>query len=140
MVSRVEQLALVLLAAGVADHARAAAGQGDGPVAGLLEPAERAELQQVAHVEAVRRRVEPGVDREPGLVEALRELRVGHLVDQAAEGEVLRERGHASTLPYAGRLIGRMGVRRRSSRGERVAAGDRMDNGSLPADVGLVAA
>ena len=32
------------------------------------------------------------------------------LVDEAAEGEILRERGHASTLPYAGRLIGRMGV------------------------------
>ena len=89
----------------------AAAGQRDGPVAGLLEPPQRAELQQVAHVEAVGRRVEAGVDREPRLVEALREIRVGHLVDQAAEGEVLRERGHASTLPYAGRLIGRMGIR-----------------------------
>ena len=104
----IEQLALVLLAAGVADHAGAASGEGDGPVAGLLEAPERAELHEVAHVEAVRRRVEPGVDREPGLVEALREVRVGHLVDQAAEDEVLRERGHASTLPYAGRLIGRM--------------------------------
>jgi hypothetical protein len=29
-------------------------------------------------------------------------------VDQAAEGEVLRESRHAATLPYAGRLIGRM--------------------------------
>ena len=104
----VEQLALVLLAARVADHAGAAAGEGDRPVAGLLEPAQRAQLEEVAHVEAVRRRVEAGVDREAGLVEPLRELGVGHLVDQAAEGEVLRERGHASTLPYAGRLIGRM--------------------------------
>ena len=81
-------------------------------MARLLEAAQRAELQEVAHVEAVGGRVEAGVDREPGLVEALREIRVGHLVDQAAEGEVLRERGHASTLPYAGRLIGRMGVHR----------------------------
>ena len=119
----VEQLALVLLAARVADHARAASGEGDGPVARLLEPAQRAELHEVAHVEAVGRRVEAGVDREPGLVEALREVRVGHLVDQAAEGEVLRERGHASTLPYAGRLIGRMGVLTESigvGRGDRV--------------------
>jgi hypothetical protein len=29
-------------------------------------------------------------------------------VDQAAEGEILRERGHAPTLPYDGRLIGRV--------------------------------
>src|SRR6202034_3882346 len=104
----VEQLALVLLAAGVADHARAAPGEGDGPVAGLLEPPERAQLHEVAHMEAVGRRVEAGVHREPSSVEALREIRIGHLVDQAAEDEVLRERGHASTLPYAGRLIGRM--------------------------------
>ena len=109
----VEQLALVLLAAGIADHARAAAGEGDRAVARVLEPPQGAELHQVADVEAVRRRVEPGVDGEPGLVEALGKIRVGHLVDQAAEGEVLRERGHASTLPYAGRLIGHAGVRRR---------------------------
>ena len=49
----VEQLALVLLAARVADHARAPSGKRDGPVSGVLEPAQRAELQQVAHVEAV---------------------------------------------------------------------------------------
>ena len=90
-----EQLALVLLAAGVADHAGAAAGQRDGPVPGLLEAAERAELEQAAHVEAVGARVEAGVDGEARLVEPLGQLGVGDLVDQAAEGEVLRERGHA---------------------------------------------
>ena len=108
----VEQLPLVLLAARVADHAGAAAGEGDGPVARFLESPQRAQLHEVAHVEAVGRRVEAGVDRQPRLVEALREVHVGHLVDEAAEGEVLRKRGHASTLPYAGRLIGRMGVSR----------------------------
>ena len=107
----VEQLALVLLAARVADHAGAATGEGDGPVAGLLKAPEGAQLHEVAHVEAVRRGVEAGVDRQSGLVEALREVHVGHLVDEAAEGEVLRKRGHASTLPYAGRLIGRMVLR-----------------------------
>ncbi len=90
-----EQLALVLLAPGVADHAGPAAGQRDGPVPGLLEAPQRAELQQAAHVQAVRARVEAGVDREARLVEPLGQLGVGHLVDQAAEGEVLRERGHA---------------------------------------------
>ena len=123
----VEQLALVLLAAGVADHAGAAAGEGDRPVTRLLEPPERAQLQEVAHVEAVRRRVEPGVDGEAGVVEPLRQLGVGHLVDQAAEGEVLRQRGHDPTLPYAGRLIGRMviGVSTRAGAadGGRVASG-----------------
>ena len=104
----VEELPLVLLPAGVADHARAAAGEGDRPVARLLEPAQRAELEEIAHVEAVRRRVEAGVDREPGLVEPLRELGIGRLVDEAAEREVLGKRRHAATLPYAGRLIGRM--------------------------------
>ena len=62
----------------------------------LLKPAEGAQLHEVAHVEAVRRRVEAGVDRQAGLVEALGEVRVRHLVDQAAEDEVLRKRGHAS--------------------------------------------
>ena len=104
----IEKLALVLLAARITDHARTAAGEGDGPVARLLEPPERAELEEVTHVQAVCRRVEAGVDREPGLVEPLRKPGVGHLVDQAAKGEVLRQRRHAATLPYAGRLIGRM--------------------------------
>ena len=112
--SRVEELALVLLAARVADHAGAAPGERDGPVPGLLEPPQRAELEQVAHVEAVRRRVEAGVDRQPRLVQTLGQFGVGHLVDQAAEGEVLRERGHALMLPYAGRLVGRMECARAS--------------------------
>ena len=62
----------------------------------LLEPAQVAELEQVAHVEAVGRRVEAGVEGEARLVETFRQVGVGHLVDQAAEGEVLRKRGHAS--------------------------------------------
>ena len=46
-----EELTLILFAAWVADHARAAAGQGDGAVATCLEPAQRAELEEVANVE-----------------------------------------------------------------------------------------
>ena len=92
---QVEQLALVLLAPRVADHARAASRERDRRVAGVLEPPQGAQLQQVAHVEAVGARVEAGVDGQPRLVETRRQLGIGHLVDQAAEGEVLRERGHA---------------------------------------------
>ena len=40
-------------------------------MAGVLEPAQRAQLHEAAHVEAVGGRVEAGVDREPGLVERL---------------------------------------------------------------------
>ena len=90
-----EELALVLLAARVADHAGAAPGERDGPVSRLLETAQRAELQQAAHVQAVGAGVEARVDRESRLVEPLGQLGIGHLVDQAAEGEVLRESGHA---------------------------------------------
>ena len=92
-----EELALVLLAARVADHAGAAAGEGDGAVPAVLEPAQGAELEEVAHVEAVGARVEAGVEGDGGarVVEPLGQVGVGHLVDQAAEGEVLRERGHA---------------------------------------------
>ena len=73
------------------------AGEGDGAVPGFLEAAQRAELEEVAHVEAVGARVEAGVERDGGarVVQALGQVGVGHLVDQAAEGEILRERGHA---------------------------------------------
>ena len=63
-------------------------------MARLLEAPQRAQLEEVADVEAVGGRVEAGVDRETGLIEPLGELGVGHLVDQAAEGEVLGERRH----------------------------------------------
>ena len=46
--------ALVLLAARVADQPGAAPGQHDRAVPGALEAAQRAELEEVAHVEAVR--------------------------------------------------------------------------------------
>ena len=93
----VEELALTLLAARVADHGGAPAGERDGAVPAFLEAAQRAELEEIAHVEAVGARVEAGVERDGGarVIEALRQIGVGHLVDQAAEGEVLRQGGHA---------------------------------------------
>ena len=92
-----EELALVLLAARVADHAGAPAGEGDGAVPAVLEAAQRAELEEVAHVEAVGARVEAGVEGDGGasVVQSLGQVGVGHLVDQAAEGEIFRKRGHA---------------------------------------------
>ena len=53
IVPRVEELALILLPAGVADHAGTPTGEGDRAVPGFLEPTKGAELEEVAHVEAV---------------------------------------------------------------------------------------
>ncbi len=89
----------------VADEPGAPSGQRDGPVAGQLEPAQGAELQQVADPETVGTRVESGVEGQAPRVEATEERRVGHLVDQAPKGEVLRERGHDQTLPYPTSLV-----------------------------------
>jgi hypothetical protein len=67
-----------------------------------LEAAQGAQLEEAPDVERVGRGVKAGVDGEVVVVvivavEAADEVRLGlgHLVDQAAEGEILRERGHA---------------------------------------------
>ena len=62
---------------------------------GQLESTERAQLEEIAHVQTRRARVEARVEREARPVEPLGQAGVRYLVDQAAEGEVLRERGHA---------------------------------------------
>ena len=72
---------------------------------GDLEPSQRAELEHVAHPEAVGRGIEAGVDGQAPGVESLEKIGVGDLVDQAAKGEVLREGGHPQTLPYASSLV-----------------------------------
>ena len=74
-------------------------------MAGQLEPAQGAELQQAADPETVGAGVEAGVEGQAPRVEALEERGVGHLVDQAPKGEVLRERGHDQTLPYPTSLV-----------------------------------
>ena len=70
-----------------------------------LEPAQGAQLEHVADVEAVSRGVEAGVDGQASGVESAEKIRVGDLVDQAAKGEVLREGRHPQTLPYASSLV-----------------------------------
>ena len=63
----VEQVALLAASSGVADHARRAAGQREGPVAGELEAAQGELAEQVADVQAVGRRIEADVDADrPG--------------------------------------------------------------------------
>jgi hypothetical protein len=77
-----------------------------------LQAAERALLQQVPHVEAVRRRVEAGVDGQRaggagvGGIEARQQLVGGDLVDQPAEAQVLGEGGGLHDLLHTtGRAI-----------------------------------
>src|SRR5579875_3603132 len=95
-----QELALLRLAPGVADHPRASAGERDRPMARELEPPEQRELQQAPDVEAGERRVEPDVEREPVTVEALPQVLVGHLVHQSAEPQVFGQRRHPTSLPY----------------------------------------
>ena len=90
-----EQVALLALAAGVADHAGGAADQGDGAMPGLLEPPQDHQRHQVADVQAVGRGIEAGVDRPRLLHQQPRQVRiVGRLVDQPAPGEFGDDVGH----------------------------------------------
>ena len=80
-----EQLALLRLAAGVADGAGGAAGERDGVMAQQLKPAQRQQRHQVAHVQAVGGRVKAAVKRDGARADAFRQLlRVGAIGQQAA--------------------------------------------------------
>ena len=89
-------------------------------MAGLLQAAKGAHLEQVAHVQAVGRRVESRVPGHPPAVEAGPELRIGHLVDQPPEAEVFDEGGHGHSLPCRRDAAGRYDPRcRHDCRGRR---------------------
>ena len=96
-----DERALLGPLAGIADEARPAPGDGDRPVAGELEPAQGAQLQEIAHLQAVDRRVEADVDALAPGVEPREQCRVAHLVDEPAEREVLRAARHRFSLPQA---------------------------------------
>jgi hypothetical protein len=96
---------LVQLPSGIPDHPGPTAGQRNGPVSSQLEASQGAQLEHVPHMQAVGGGVEAGIDRHAPGVEPLEEGGVGHLVNQATKGEVLRERGHRQTLPYATSLV-----------------------------------
>ena len=94
-----QQGPLLGLATGVANEAGTSTGEDDGPVTGMLQSLQRAHLHQMPHVQAVRRRVEPAVRGEPTGVQSSNECRVGQLVDQPPESEVVGECGHHVSLP-----------------------------------------
>ena len=99
-VSLVEQVALLGAAAGVADHPGGAAGQGEGAVPGVLEAAQHDQADQVAVVEARRRRVDAVVERDRSLREPGRQRGpVGGVVHQAALVEVVEEVEHRRHRP-----------------------------------------
>ena len=60
---RRQQLALVVAEGRIADHRGAAAHQRDRPVAGLLQPVEHRDGDQIADVQAGRRRVVADIGR-----------------------------------------------------------------------------
>ncbi len=82
-----EQVALGRLAARVSDHPGRTAGDGDGPVARELEPAQDEQADEVAEVQAVRGGIEADVERDRPRAggEQLEELvAVGHVGNQTA--------------------------------------------------------
>ena len=96
----VEQVSFFALAARVADHPGAAPDQGDGPVAGQLEPSQQAQLLQMPDVKAVGRGVESDVEHQPARVDAVgQDFLIGDLVDQTPPAEILEQRRHHLRLP-----------------------------------------
>ena len=95
-----EQRTLGGLAAGVADHARSPAHQGDRPVSGPLEPGEEHDADQVADGEAVGRGVVADVGGPTSTVQVCRrEILGGGLVEEPAPAEVFKERVYRSGTP-----------------------------------------
>ncbi len=90
-----EEVALLVLPTRIADESGRATGHGNGPVPRSLEPAQVAQLQHVADVQAVGRRVEPAVTSQGVPVEASEQARIRRLVDEATEFEIGGEPGHA---------------------------------------------
>ena len=86
------ELAFLALAAGIADQAGAAAGEGDRRVAGELEAAQRDDDLQMADVKRARCRVVARVDADAAVAQGLGELVAGGDVgDQAAPFQVFQQ-------------------------------------------------
>ena len=95
-----EELAQLVLARRVADARRAAAHQRDRPVAGLLEPAQHHDREEIADVIARRRAVVADIGGDHALGQRrIEPVRVGALVEEAALGhdaeEIGLELGHS---------------------------------------------
>ncbi len=94
----VQEVTLFALAAGVADHARRPAHQGQRPMPGLLETAEEHDGHEISHVHAVGGGVEADVNRTSLLLEPRLEIGVvGGLVDQFAPAEFSENVRHGGT-------------------------------------------
>ena len=103
--------ALGALAARVADQPGGAADEAERPVAGLLEPAQGEQLDEVADVQRGRGRVEPAIERDrPRGEQRPQFVQVGGLRDQAAPRELIQDVGHGlprlRLLPCVRRLPG----------------------------------
>ena len=93
-----EQIPLLALAAGVADHAGRPADQRDRPMPGLLEPPQHHQAHQMADVQAVGRRIEADVERPRRSVEPTRQIGVvGRLVDQSAPAKIRNDHSGLGT-------------------------------------------
>ena len=85
-----EQVALLRLAAGVADHAGRPSGERERAVPRHLEPAQPELAHQMAGVQRVGGGIEPDVDADRPLVEARpEELQVGRVVDETTRVQVV---------------------------------------------------
>ena len=86
------QGAFVRLEARVTDEPGGTPDQGDGGVAGELEPPQGQQRYETADVQAVRRRIEAAIKGAgPGLEMVAERIRIGALVDQTAPGQVFEE-------------------------------------------------
>jgi hypothetical protein len=107
-VGAVEQIPLLGSTTRIADHSRGPAGERNRDVAEQLEAAQQQQRHQVAHVQAVGRRVEAGVDRDRSLPQAgPQELEVGVVLYETARREVVDDLVACSRrlLTHAGHFL-----------------------------------
>jgi hypothetical protein len=89
-----EQAPLVIAEARIANHGRAAAHQADGAVAGFLQPVEHRHRDQVADMDAGRRRIVADIAGDAFLHrQGVEALGIGDLVDEASLIEDVEEIG-----------------------------------------------
>ena len=96
-----DERALLGPLAGIADEPCPTPGDGDRPVTGELEPAQVAQLQEIAHLQTVDRRVETDVDALATGVESREQGLVAHLQDKSAPREIFPTGRHGFSLPQA---------------------------------------
>ncbi len=88
----IEQAPRLVAPRRVADLGRAAAHQHDRPVPGLLQPAQRHDLHEVADMEAVGGAVEADIGRDPPRRrERVQGIEIGALMEKAARNEGVEE-------------------------------------------------